>query len=198
LRRIRIIKAAIWAAALYPAAALVYGFFTDNLSANPIDYITDHTGDWAITYLVVSLAVTPLRRVTGWNEVIKLRRLLGLFAFFYASLHLFTWVVLDKFFDWTWMVKDIFERKFITIGMAAFVILLALAVTSTTSSIRRLGRRWAQLHSLVYVAAILAVVHFWWLVKADVTLPRRWTIALVVLFGIRIWWALKKRRRLSF
>jgi sulfoxide reductase heme-binding subunit YedZ len=199
----------IWAAALIPFACLIIGalqtvgylstrWYPHGLSANPIDYITDTTGDWAISFLVISLSITPLRRISGWNEAIKLRRMLGLFAFFYAFLHLFTWVVLDKFFDWAWMGRDVLERPFITIGMATFLILSALALTSTKAAVRRLGRKWQQLHRLVYLAAVLAVIHFWWLVKADITLPRRWAVALIVLFGIRIWWTLKKRRSLSF
>jgi len=193
LSRIRVLKAVVAAAALYPAAALLYGFFTDNLSANPIDYITDHTGDAAITLLIVTLMVTPLRRLTGWNELIRLRRMLGLFAFFYASLHLLTWVVIDQFFDVETMVDDILERPFITIGMATFLLLLPLAVTSTTGMIRRLGRRWQQLHTLAYVAAVTAVIHFWWGVKADFREPRLWAFALCVLFSFRLWWMLRAR-----
>ena len=193
MSRIRVLKAVVAAAALYPAAALLYGFFTDNLSANPIDYITDHTGDAAITLLVVTLMVTPLRRLTGWNELIRLRRMLGLFAFFYASLHLLTWVVIDQFFDVETMVDDILERPFITIGMATFLLLLPLAVTSTTGMIRRLGRRWQQLHTLAYVAAVTAVIHFWWGVKADFREPRLWAFALCVLFSFRLWWMLRAR-----
>jgi len=193
LTRIRVLKAVIAAAALYPAAALLYRYFTDNLSANPIDYITDHTGDAAITLLVCTLAVTPLRRLTGWNELIRLRRMLGLFAFFYACLHLLTWVVLDQFFDIQTMVEDIFERPFITIGMTTWLLLLPLALTSTTGSIRRLGRRWQQLHRLAYVAAMTAVIHFWWGVKADIREPRLWALALSALFGFRLWWMLRAR-----
>lgn len=182
-----------FAAALIPAAALAYNAFTGNLTANPVDYITDQTGTWALAMLTISLAVTPVRRLTGWNEVIKLRRMLGLFAFFYACLHLLTWVVLVSFFDVPTMLDDIAERPFITVGMATFLILLALALTSTRASIRRLGRKWQQLHRLVYVAAVGAVVHFWWLVKADVTEPRRWALAVAVVLGFRVWWTLRSR-----
>ena len=193
MKPIVLLKRVLFAAALIPAAALVYDAFTGNLTANPVDYITDQTGDWTITFLVVSLAVTPLRRITKWNELIRLRRMLGLFAFFYATLHLLTWIVLVSFFDVPTMLEDISKRPFITVGMGTFLILLVLAATSNQRSIRRLGRRWGQLHRLVYVAAIGAVVHFWWLVKADITKPRRWAIALVVLFGFRIWWMLRAR-----
>ncbi len=184
----------MFAAALVPAVALGYRAFTGDLTANPVEYITNETGTWALALLTISLAVTPVRRLTGWNEVIKLRRMLGLFAFFYAVLHMLTWVVLLSFFDVPTMVEDVVERPFITVGMGTFVILLALALTSTTGSIRRLGRRWQQLHRLVYLAAIGAVVHFWWLVKADVTEPRRWAVAVAVVLGFRVWWMLRTRR----
>ena len=176
-----------------PAAALVYGVFTDNLTANPIDYITDVTGLTALTFLILSLTVTPLRRLTGRNELIKLRRMLGLFAFFYACLHLSTWIVLDWFFDFASMASDIVDRPFITLGMTTFLLLLPLAVTSTAGMIRRLGRRWQQLHRLVYLAACTAIVHFWWVVKADFREPRLWALALSVLLGFRAWWTLRTR-----
>ena len=190
---LQIIKPLVFAAALTPAALLVYGFYTNDLTANPLDYITDQTGTWALSFLVISLSVTPIRRLTGWNPIIKLRRMLGLFSFFYALLHMLTWVVLLNFFDVNEMVKDVFERPFITIGMATFLILLALAVTSNQFSIRRLKRRWQHLHRLAYAAAIGAVIHFWWLVKEDVTEPRRWLVVVTLLLGLRAWWAWKRR-----
>jgi sulfoxide reductase heme-binding subunit YedZ len=196
LKRITIIKALAFAAALIPAIWLGVRAYRLDLTANPVTYITHFTGDWAIALLVISLGVTPLRRLTRWNEVVKLRRMLGLFAFFYGTLHLLTWVVIDKDFDWAWMWEDVSERPFITIGMAAWVVLFALALTSNQLSIRALGRRWQQLHRLVYFAAIFAVIHFWWLVKADITLPRRWAVTVAVLFAIRIWWSLRKRMSL--
>lgn len=184
----------IFAAALVPAAALVYGAFTDGLTANPIDYLTDVTGTTALTFLIISLTITPLRRLTGRNQIIKLRRMLGLFAFFYACLHLSTWLILDWFFDVASMAADVVERRFITMGMTTFLLLLPLAVTSTGGMIRRLGKRWLQLHRLVYVAAVTAVIHFWWLVKADFREPRLWAFALCVLLGFRAWWMLRTRR----
>jgi len=193
LKPFDVFRRVIFAAALVPAAALVYGALADDLTANPIDYITDTTGTTALTFLVLSLSVTPLRRLTGRNELIKLRRMLGLFAFFYACLHLLTWSVLDWFFDVASMAEDIVERPFITIGMLTFLMLLALAVTSTAAMIRRMGKRWQQLHRLAYVAAITAVIHFWWLVKADIGEPRLWALTLCVLFGFRLWWALRTR-----
>jgi sulfoxide reductase heme-binding subunit YedZ len=193
LKPITVVRVLAFAAALIPAAALLYRFYTNDLTANPGDYITDQTGTWALAMLVISLAVTPLRRLSGWNEVIKLRRMLGLFAFFYATLHMLTWVVFVHYFDTHYMVEDVFERPFITIGMATFLILLALAVTSNRFSIRRLGRKWQSLHRLVYLAAIGAIVHFWWLVKADITEPRRWAVAVSALLGFRLWWSWRAR-----
>ncbi len=188
-----ILQRVIFAAALVPAAALVYGAFTDNLTANPIEYITHTTGKTALTFLIITLTVTPLRRLTGRNEIIRLRRTLGLFAFFYACLHLSTWVVLDWFFDVASMAADVLERPFITLGMTTFLLLLPLALTSTAGMIRRLGKRWQRLHRLVYVAGITAVVHFWWVVKADFREPRLWALALSVLLGFRAWWMLRTR-----
>jgi methionine sulfoxide reductase heme-binding subunit len=189
LKPIAILKAAAFAAALVPAAALAYDFYTQNLTANPGDYITDQTGTWALTMLVITLTITPLRRLTKWNELIKLRRMLGLFAFFYATLHMLTWVVFVHFFDVSFMVEDVVKRPFITVGMATFLILFALALTSNRFALRKLGKRWQTLHRLVYAAAIGAVIHFWWLVKADITLPRRWAVAVAILLGFRVWWS---------
>jgi sulfoxide reductase heme-binding subunit YedZ len=193
LTRFGLLRTAIFAAALVPAAALVYGFFTNDLTANPIDYITDTTGYTAISLLMISLSVTPLRRLTGWNEVIKLRRMLGLLAFFYACLHFSTWLVLDWFFDFASMAADIAERPFITMGMATFLLLIPLAATSTAAMIRRLGKRWQQLHRLVYVAGLTAVIHFWWVVKADFREPRLFALALSILLAFRAWWTLRTR-----
>ncbi len=187
------VRIAIFAAALVPAAALVYGAFTGNLTANPIDYITDVTGTTALALLVLSLTITPIRRLTGFNRIIRLRRTLGLFAFFYACLHFSTWLVLDWFFDFASMGADILERPFITIGMTTLLLLVPLAITSTAGMIRRLGRRWVQLHRLVYVAAITAIIHFWWVVKADVREPRLWATAVAVLLAFRAWWIFAPR-----
>jgi methionine sulfoxide reductase heme-binding subunit len=193
LKPLTVLKPVVFAAALIPAAALVYRYYTNDLTANPGDYITDQTGTWALALLVISLTVTPLRRLTKWNELIKLRRMLGLFAFFYATLHMLTWAYLFNLFDPALMAADIVMRPFITIGMATFLILLALAVTSNRLSIRTLGRKWQTLHRLVYLAAILAIVHFWWLVKADISEPRRWAVAVAVLLGFRVWWSWRPR-----
>jgi sulfoxide reductase heme-binding subunit YedZ len=193
LTRFGVFKSAIFAAALVPAAALAYGFYTNDLTANPIDYITDTTGYTALSLLLLSLSITPLRRLTGRNELIRLRRMLGLLAFFYACLHVSTWLVLDWFFDFASMAADIVERPFITIGMLTFVLLIPLAATSTTGMIRRLGKRWQQLHRLVYLAGLTAVIHFWWVVKADFREPRLFALALSVLLGFRAWWMLRSR-----
>ncbi|HET9268927.1 MAG TPA: protein-methionine-sulfoxide reductase heme-binding subunit MsrQ [Vicinamibacterales bacterium] len=190
---ITILRVALFLAALIPAALLVWGFYTNDLTANPGDYITDQTGTWILGTLFASLCVSPLRKLTGWNDLIKLRRMLGLFAFFYAVLHMLTWVVFVHYFEVSFMVEDVVKRPFITIGMAVFVILFLLAITSNRFSIRKLGRKWASLHRLVYLAAIGGVIHFWWLVKADITLPRRWAVALAVLLGMRAWWWYQKR-----
>ena len=193
IKTITWVRAAAFGGALLPAVWLVGAFSLDELTANPIEYITRHTGFWALIMLVVTLAVTPLRRLTGWNEIIKLRRMLGLFAFFYATLHLLTWIVLDKFFDFPLMLEDIAERRFITIGMLTWLLLLPLALTSTKGMIRRLGRRWQVLHRLSYVAAVTGVVHFWWLVKADVFRPQMIALALGALLGFRAWWTWRTR-----
>ena len=189
------LKRIIFTAALIPAAALIVDAFRGNLTANPIDYITDRTGDWALRFLMITLCVTPLRRITGWNPIIKLRRMLGLFSFFYACLHFLTWFVLDWFFDIASMAADVVKRPFITLGMATFLMLLALAVTSTTNSIRRLGRRWTQLHRLIYAAAITGLTHFWLVGKVLLTEVTYWAFALTALLGFRVWWALRKQAR---
>jgi sulfoxide reductase heme-binding subunit YedZ len=172
LKPIAILKAAAFAAALIPAADLGYRFYTQDLTANPGSYITNQTGWWALTMLVIALTVTPLRRLTKWNELIRLRRMLGLFSFFYATLHLLTWVVFIHFFTVSDMVEDVIKRPFITVGMATFLILLALAVTSNRFSVRKLGRRWQKLHRLVYVAAVGGVIHFW---RAALQSPSRYS-----------------------
>jgi methionine sulfoxide reductase heme-binding subunit len=190
---ITILRVALFVAALIPFGLLVWDFYTNDLTANPGDYITDQTGTWILGTLFASLCVTPLRKLTGWNDLIKLRRMLGLFAFFYAVLHVLTWIVFVHYFEVSFMIEDVFKRPFITVGMAVFIILSLLAITSNRWSIRKMGRKWATLHRLVYAAAIGGVIHFWWLVKADITLPRRWAVAFGVLLGMRAWWWYQKR-----
>lgn len=180
------IKPALFIVCLIPLAQLAYGFYRDDLTANPIEYITRFTGSWALVILITSLAVTPLRKIFGWNALIKFRRMLGLFAFFYAALHFATYMFLDLFFDFPAIAKDIIKRPYITVGFTAFVLMIPLAMTSTTAMIRRLGKRWQQLHYLVYLVAILGVVHFYWLVKADIRRPAQYGAVLALLLGYRL------------
>lgn len=186
--RARPLKPAIFALATVPAALLAFDAWRDRLGADPIETITHRTGWWALTLLLVTLAVTPVRRITGWNGIVRLRRMLGLFAFFYAVLHLLTYVVLDLFFAFGLVLEDIAKRPYITVGFTAFLILLVLAVTSTKGWIRRLGKRWQRLHRLVYVAAVGGVVHFLWLVKADTREPLIFGAVLAVLLLARLRW----------
>jgi sulfoxide reductase heme-binding subunit YedZ len=185
------VKIAIFLLALVPLARLVWGGIDDTLGANPIEKITRSTGYWTLTLLMITLSITPLRRLTGWLWWARVRRMLGLFAFFYASLHFLTYLVLDQFFDWDSIVKDIIKRPYITVGFPAFVLLIPLAVTSTNAMIKRLGgKRWRYLHRLVYVTAIGGVVHYWWLVKKDLTNPITFATILAVLLGLRLFfWA---------
>ena len=172
---------------LIPFCQLAYRAYTQDLGANPIETITHFTGSWSLFILLASLSVTPVRRVTGWNDLVKFRRMLGLFAFFYAMLHFSTYIVLDLYFDFAAIAKDILKRPYITVGFSAFVLLIPLAMTSTSGMIRRLGKRWQQLHSLVYLIAILGVVHFYWLVKSDITRPAQYGLVLALLLGFRLY-----------
>ena len=196
MKRFLWIKLFVFVLALLPAAGLAGGLFTGGLGANPVEALTHSTGEWALRFLLLTLAVTPLRRLTGYGSLIRLRRMLGLFAFFYAALHLSTYVALDQFFDAAAIVKDVVKRPYITAGFLGFVLMAPLAATSTAGMIRRLGgRRWQQLHRLVYPCAIAAVVHFLWLVKADLTEPLLYAGVLTALLGYRaaVWRWPKKR-----
>ncbi len=176
------VKPAMFAALLLPVLAL--GVM--DLGANPVETITHHTGDWALRLLLVTLAVTPLRKLTGWGELIRLRRMLGLYAFFYALLHVATYFVLDLELHLGGLVDDVIKRPYITVGFSVFLMLLLMAATSTNAMVRRLGRRWKTLHKLVYPAAIGAVLHFVWLVKADLREPLLYALVLLVLFALRL------------
>jgi len=187
------LKPAVFVACLIPAALLAIDAYRGELGANPIETITHTTGLWALRILLASLAITPLRRLFGWNTLIQYRRMLGLFAFFYACLHLATWVGLDHFFDWSRLLADLRKRPYITAGAVGYMCLLPLAVTSTRGWIRRLGKRWTMLHRLAYVAAFAGVVHYKWLVKADVRAPYWYLGILTVLLGIRLAYALRAR-----
>jgi len=180
------LKLAVFILCAIPAGQLAYDAYTGDLGVNPIETITRFTGSWSLIFLLTSLAITPLRRLTGRNELIKFRRMLGLFAFFYASLHFATYIGLDLFFDFTAIGKDIVKRPYITAGFTAFVVMVPLALTSTAGMIRRLGKHWQKLHRLVYVAAIVGVIHFYWLVKADIRRPAQYGAVLALLLGFRL------------
>jgi methionine sulfoxide reductase heme-binding subunit len=193
---IRYIKILVFIACLMPLAVLLWRFFGPvpfdmttwgtGLGANPIEKITHVTGDWTLRFLLITLAITPLRKLLTTPSLIKFRRMLGLFAFFYASLHFLTYIWLDKFFNLHEMLADVAKRKFITVGFTAFVLLIPLAITSTAGSIRRLGgKRWQALHRLIYVAAIAGVIHYLWLVKADIRRPVQYGILLGILLAYR-------------
>lgn len=185
-RRRVAIKAAIWVSALIPAAWLIWQARLGDLGANPIEEVLHRTGWWGLVLLTVTLAVTPVRRLTGWHSIVRYRRLLGLFAFFYVCLHLSTYLVLDQWFAWSYILEDIAERPFITVGFAAWLILLALAFTSTRGWIRRLGKRWQRLHRLIYLAAGLGALHFFWKVKADTREPLIFVAVIAVLLLARL------------
>jgi methionine sulfoxide reductase heme-binding subunit len=209
-----VLKPLVFMAALGPLAWLVWAVMTGNLSPNPLSDITLHTGIWTLRFLCITLAITPLRRLTGWHPVIRFRRMLGLFTFFYGTLHFLIYVIADRFAGldfpdgivaWSTVVnlgrsvgEDIYKRPFITIGFTALMLMLPLAITSTAGWIRRLGgRRWQTLHRLIYAAAVAAVIHYWWLVKADVTEPRNYALIVAVLLGFRVWQAVGAPRRSS-
>ena len=183
----RRLKPIVFVTCLVPAILLVWDTFTGGLGANPIEEVTHTTGDWTLRFLLITLAVTPLRRLTGWSPLIRFRRMLGLFAFFFACLHFSTYVVLDHFFAFDLIIEDVAERKYVTAGFTGFVLLIPLAVTSTQAMIRRLGgKRWNLLHRLIYVSAVAGVVHYLWLVKIDIRPPMIYAAILAVLFGARL------------
>ena len=197
-RALLAIRAGVFVLCLFPVLYLAWGAWRDALGANPIEAITHATGEWTLRFLLLGLAVTPLRRLTGLDWLMRLRRMLGLYAFFYACLHLMTYLWLDQFFDWGGIVHDIGKRPFITVGFLAVVLLAPLAATSFNAAMRLLGgRRWQALHRLVYVIAVCGVLHYWWLVKRDVTWPAFYAVVLAVLLWLRVqrWWFGTERRR---
>lgn len=185
-RQVLLLKLGVWALGLAPLALLARRALGPGLGANPIEAVILHLGRWALILLLATLAVTPLRRMTGWNPLIQARRPLGLFAFLYVVLHLLAYVGLDQFFAWHYILKDVYKRPYVTVGTAALLLLLPLALTSTKSSIRRLGKRWTTVHRLIYPAAALAVVHFYWKVKADERDPLLFAAILAGLLLLRL------------
>ncbi len=194
--RIRPLKIAVFVACLGPLAWLVHGaFLGGDLGVNPVETITNYTGIWTLRLIAISLAISPLRWLTGWNRLIQFRRMLGLFAFFYGTLHFMTYFILDQSLQFGGVWDDVVKRPYITAGFTAFVLMIPLAVTSTQGWIRRLGgRAWNLLHRLVYATAALAVLHYWWKVKLDTSSPALYATIMGALLGVRLWKALVKRR----
>jgi sulfoxide reductase heme-binding subunit YedZ len=193
----RWIKLPVFLLCLLPAGLLVRGMLTGGLGVNPAETIQLQTGRWALKFLLISLTVTPLRRLTGWNIVIQYRRMFGLFAFFYATSHFLAYWAFDLTFAFGAMVGDVLKRPFITLGFTAFLLLIPLALTSTKGWIRRLGKKWTELHRLVYAAAICAVIHFAWKVKVFTGDPVLYAVLLTILLGFRIVWPLLQVRKRS-
>lgn len=184
-------KPLVFSASLLPLAWLFWLGWSDQLGANPVETLSHRTGDWSLRFLLLTLAVTPLRRLTGWNGLQRFRRMLGLFAFFHVCLHFGVYLIFDQFFDLSAIIADVAKRPYITVGFAAFVLLIPLAATSTNRMIKRLGRNWQRLHRLVYLIAILGVLHYLWLVKADLREPLMYAGILAVLLGYRLWWRIR-------
>lgn len=197
LQQVRFIwKPIVFLLCLVPAALVVTDAFeiTGRLSANPIEDILDRFGNWGLRFILITLAVTPLRRITGWNWLIRFRRMFGLFTFFYILMHFLTWLILDQGLLMSAVLEDVVERPFITIGMVALVLLLAMAATSTTGIRRRMGKRWNKLHYSAYAVGVLGVWHFWWQVKMDSREPLIYASVLTVLLGYRLWHTWRRRR----
>ena len=180
-----VIKPILFIVSLVPFIALVIGAVNNTLGTNPVETMTHETGEWTLRFLLITLMITPLRQLTGNNWLIRLRRMTGLFAFFYACLHFLTYIWFDQYFDWMEIIADIPKRPFITVGFTAFVLLIPLAATSTNKMMRRLKKNWGRLHKLVYVVAVLGVLHFLWAVKADTLEPMVYAVILLVLLGYR-------------
>jgi sulfoxide reductase heme-binding subunit YedZ len=186
-----IVKPIIFLVCLLPLALLTYNFLAGNLSANPLDDITDETGTWTLRFIVLTLCMTPLRRITGWAGFTRLRRMVGLYAFFYGSLHFLTYLYFDKFFDWDEILMDIPKRPFILIGFLSFSLMIPLAVTSNDRITKWMGgKKWNALHRLVYLTAVGGTIHYLWLVKADLQRPLTYGAIVAVLLGYRFWYYL--------
>jgi len=182
----RALKPVVFLLCLLPLQWFTWQLFTDRLGANPIDEIADASGEWTLRLLLIVLAMTPMKRLLGWSWPIRIRRMLGLFAFFYACIHLMIYLWLDQFFDWQEILLDILDRPFITVGMLAFALSIPLAVTSNRMMVKRLGKSWKKLHRLAYLLPALGVVHYWWLVKADVFEPLVYGLVLLALLAFRL------------
>ncbi len=187
------IKPVLFILLLVPLAMLAYRFYSEGFGANPIETINRYTGDWALRILLLTLAVSPLIRITRWHNIIQYRRMFGLFVFFYVCVHLSSYIVLDQFFDFSEIIDDVFKRPFITAGFSAFILLIPLAVTSTNKMVERLQYRWIQLHRIVYLISMLAVLHFWWMVKIDTREPMIYAIILAILLGFRLVFYIKRK-----
>ncbi len=187
------LKPLVFIFSLLPLAALVYAAFTNNLGANPVETLTHETGEWGLRFLLLTLCATPLRGVSGWAWPLRIRRMLGLYAFFYASLHLTTYLWLDQFFNWVDIVVDIGKRPYIAVGFLAFVLLIPLAITSNKIMIRRLRQKWKPLHTLVYPISVMVLLHYVWLVKADLLAPTVYLLVVIVLLAYRLVTRLSKR-----
>ena len=196
-KQFKIIKAGLFLLACVPFLRLIIFAYLDQLGANPLEAITRNTGDWTLYMLCITLSITPLRRLSGWNWLLAMRRMLGLFTFFYASLHFLAFYWFDHFFDVQAMLIDVLKRPFIAMGFATFLLLLPLAITSTNSMMRKLGKRWKTLHQLIYLIILTGLVHFWWMRagKQNFAQPLLITVIAVVLLGSRLvtWWQNKKK-----
>jgi len=187
--RVRLLKSTVWGLCLLPLGWGVHRLFLgDGFGVNPIEEIEHFTGDVALILLLAALSVTPARQLTGWNDLQKVRRLVGLFAFFYVCVHFLAWIGLDQFFAWSYIAEDIVERPYILVGTLGFLLLVPLALTSTRGWIRRLGKKWVLLHRLVYPAVLLGIIHFFWVTKADDRWPTRALIVWIVLMAARVPW----------
>ena len=193
-KQLGLIKAGLSLLALVPLARLIWLGMQDDLGANPIEFIERSTGTWALAILLITLSFTPLRLLTGTAWPVQLRRMAGLFMFFYACLHITTYVWLDHWFDWQEIAKDIVKHPYVLVGFTAFVLSVPLALTSSNAMIKRLRQHWKSLHRLVYLVAIFAVLHFWWLVKKDITEPMLYAMVLAALLSIRLIFSLRKRK----
>ncbi len=188
MRKFLTLKTGLFILCLVPFFVLIGNAVTRNLGSNPIEAVRLFTGDWTLYFLLITLSITPLRKITGWNELIRYRRMIGLYAFFYACLHFLSYLILDQFFDWVAIWKDVLKRPYITVGTAAFILLIPLAVTSTNKMMARLGKKWKKLHTLIYLVTTLGVLHFLWLVKADIREPVSLGLLFIFLMILRMPW----------